>query len=220
MKSVKTFMRKIRAYPAIASILLLGLAFPIHGQAFDESMLRNGDLIFQTSRSGQSRAIQLATHSPYSHCGLVYFRGGKAYVFEASYKVKRSPFRRFIGKGQDKSFAVKRLRKADSLLTRANLEKMEKQAGKFEGLPYDSFFGWGDDKIYCSELIYKIYYYALGIEIGSLAKLKDFDLSNAVVSGKMRERYGEHIPWEEPVISPASQFADSDLVEVYNNYGK
>ncbi|WP_206680678.1 hypothetical protein [Hymenobacter polaris] len=38
--------------------------------------LREGDLIFHTSQSAQSQAIQLATHSPYSHCGLLYKTGG------------------------------------------------------------------------------------------------------------------------------------------------
>ena len=33
--------------------------------------LQSGDLVFQTSRSRQSAAIQAATHSPLSHVGLV-----------------------------------------------------------------------------------------------------------------------------------------------------
>jgi hypothetical protein len=33
---------------------------------------RNGDIIFQTSLSDQSVAIQAATKSPYSHLGIVY----------------------------------------------------------------------------------------------------------------------------------------------------
>ena len=39
---------------------------------------RNGDIIFQTSESAQSTAIQLATHSPYSHMGIVYVDNGQA----------------------------------------------------------------------------------------------------------------------------------------------
>ena len=33
---------------------------------------QNGDLIFHISKSEQSEAIQLATKSEYSHCGLIY----------------------------------------------------------------------------------------------------------------------------------------------------
>ena len=34
--------------------------------------LQTGDIIFQTSNSNQSKAIQLATHSKYSHVGILY----------------------------------------------------------------------------------------------------------------------------------------------------
>jgi uncharacterized protein YycO len=44
------------------------------------------------------------------------------------------------------------------------------------GKDYDFAFGWSDDKIYCSELIWKIYKQATGIEIGKLEKLGNFDL--------------------------------------------
>ncbi|UOQ67413.1 YiiX/YebB-like N1pC/P60 family cysteine hydrolase [Hymenobacter volaticus] len=47
------------------------------------SKLHDGDLIFQTSTSAQSQAIQLATHSPYSHCGILFKRNGAWRVFEA-----------------------------------------------------------------------------------------------------------------------------------------
>ncbi|MES2797692.1 MAG: hypothetical protein V4683_17115 [Bacteroidota bacterium] len=44
-------------------------------QLADNDEIKNGDLIFQTSLSGQSKAIQLATNSKYSHCGLIYKDG-------------------------------------------------------------------------------------------------------------------------------------------------
>ncbi|WP_200875628.1 YiiX/YebB-like N1pC/P60 family cysteine hydrolase [Hymenobacter sp. IS2118] len=52
--------------------------------------LRDGDLIFHTSQSAQSRAIQLATHSAWSHCGIVYKQGENWQVFEAVQPVKLS----------------------------------------------------------------------------------------------------------------------------------
>ena len=53
--------------------------------------IKNGDLIFQTSLSSQSQAIQLATNSKYSHCGIVYIENGQFYVFEAIQPVKTTP---------------------------------------------------------------------------------------------------------------------------------
>ena len=36
--------------------------------------LRNGDIIFQSSKSNQSKAVELATRSPYSHMGIIYIK--------------------------------------------------------------------------------------------------------------------------------------------------
>lgn len=203
---------------ALAAVLSLLAAPLLAGGGFDPSQLRNGDLVFQTSRSGQSKAIQLATRSPMSHCGIVYIRDGKPYVFEASTEVKLSPWKRFIKKGEGKKFTVRRLKAADSLLTEENLGKL-KEAGKaFDGKPYDSFFGWADDRIYCSELMYKIYRNALGIEIGVTRKLRDFDLTPPAVAAKLKERYGEAVPLDEIVIAPSDMHDDPRLVTIYSNF--
>ncbi|MBL4670033.1 MAG: hypothetical protein JKY30_12325 [Flavobacteriales bacterium] len=37
-----------------------------------ENNIQNGDIIFQISKSSQSKAIQLATNSKYSHMGIIY----------------------------------------------------------------------------------------------------------------------------------------------------
>ena len=60
-------------------ILGVTLLVPLAAFAPDrlEDKLRNGDSIFQETASAQSRAIQLATHSRYSHVGIVYFKKGK-----------------------------------------------------------------------------------------------------------------------------------------------
>jgi hypothetical protein len=187
-------------------------------QVFHPDSLRQGDLIFQTSRSGQSLPIQLATRSPWSHCGIVYIRNGKPYVYEAAGKVKLSPFQRFIRKGEAGKFEVKRLKDADSVLTPEALRKMKAAGDAFDGKPYDSFFGWADDRIYCSELMYKIYRNALGIEIGATRKLKDFDLSHPLVAKALKERYKGVLPLEEPVIAPADMHGDPRLVTVYSNF--
>jgi hypothetical protein len=42
-----------------------------------DSNFHNGDLIFQSSNSGQSAAVQLATHSIYTHCGILFQENGK-----------------------------------------------------------------------------------------------------------------------------------------------
>ncbi len=179
--------------------------------------LKDGDLIFQTSRSSQSKAIQLATNSQYSHCGIVFKEGNSFYVFEAVQPVKRTPLAEWIARGEKGEFVVKRLKNAEQTLTPDVIQKMKEIGKGFYGKNYDSAFEWSDEKIYCSELIWKIYQRATGIEIGNLEQLGDFDLSSKVVKQKIKERYGEKIPLDELVISPASLFESDKLVTIKTN---
>ncbi|MFC6996174.1 YiiX family permuted papain-like enzyme [Rufibacter roseus] len=176
--------------------------------------LQNGDLIFHTSTSAQSKAIQLATKSKYSHCGIIYQNGGDYFVFEAVQPVSVTPLAKWIARGKGGHFVVKRLKNAHGVLTPAVLSKMKAVGEGFKGKDYDLTFEWSDDKIYCSELIWKVYQRATGLEIGKLEQLKDFDLNAGPVQQKMKERYGSNIPYQEQVISPASVFASDLLVTV------
>lgn len=60
-----------------------------------------GDIIFHSSQSAQSKAIEQATHSPYSHMGIIFIKQGKPYVFEASSNVKYTPLQIWISRGVD-----------------------------------------------------------------------------------------------------------------------
>ncbi|MBO9566426.1 MAG: YiiX family permuted papain-like enzyme [Niastella sp.] len=206
----------------IIILSVIGLVIISRLQAHDNAKLRiaythkeefkNGDLIFQTSLSAQSKAIQLATRSKYSHCGIIYNEKGKWYVFEAVQPVKMTPLDKWIDRGQNGHYVVKRLKNAGQVLTVDALRKMKQEGEKLKGRNYDLTFEWSDDRIYCSELIWKIYKRATGIEIGKLEKLSDFDLTNETVRKKMKERYGDNIPMNEQVISPSSIF-NSNLLE-------
>src|SRR5437879_2425303 len=55
---------------------------------------------------------------------------------------------------------------------------------------------------------------AVGVQIGGLQRLRDFDLSDVEVRARMQERYGSRVPLDEVVISPAAMFAASNLVTV------
>lgn len=186
-------------------------------QLVDNNEVKDGDLIFQTSLSGQSKAIQLATNSKFSHCGIVFSDNGQFYVYEAIQPVKKTLLEKWIARGKDGHYVIKRLRNADQVLTTETLQKMKQEGEKLKGKNYDLTFEWSDDKIYCSELIWKIYQRATGIEIGKLQKLKDFNLTNKIVKQKMKERYGDKIPMEEIVISPAAIFESEQLITIKAN---
>ena len=199
------------------SILCFALFFVLESCHSSTKAYKNGDIIFQISLSAQSKAIQLATQSQYSHCGIIYQKGNEYFVFEAVQPVKLTPLKEWIARGKNQHYVIKRLKNAQSILTPKVLVSMQKEGEKLRGKKYDIYFGWDDQRIYCSELVWKIYKRGANIEIGKLQRLRDFDIDHKVVRKKLKERYGDRIPLSEKVISPASIFEDSQLIEVERN---
>ncbi len=179
--------------------------------------IQNGDIIFQTSKSSQSKAIQLATNSKYSHMGIIYEIDGQLFVYEAVQPVKLTLLNEWINRGENGHYVIKRLKNSEKILTQVTLTKMKQIGEKFKGKNYDLYFEWSDDKIYCSELVWKIYKEGADIEIGKLEELSDFDLKNEIVQQKMKERYGDNIPMDEKVISPAEMFNSDKLIIIKEN---
>jgi Permuted papain-like amidase enzyme, YaeF/YiiX, C92 family len=175
---------------------------------------RSGDIIFQISKSRQSEAIQKATNSKYSHVGLVYKNENKVYVYEAVQPVKLTPINEWINQGENKHYVVKRLKNWKESLTEDKIKKMKEVGEKFNEKSYDIYFEWSNDKIYCSELVWKMYKEALNIELGGLKTLKSFNLNDPIVKKIMKERYGNKIPYDEKVISPRDIFESKKLFTV------
>lgn len=198
----------------ILSLLLLARC---GGATADGYSPRNGDIVFHTSRSSQSVAIQRATHSRYSHMGIVYLSGGQPFVYEAVQPVKLTPLAEWVSRGERGHFVVKRLRDADRLLTAESLARLKAEGERFQGKNYDLYFEWSDDRVYCSELVWKIYQRALGIEIGETEKLGSFDLSDPEVQAKVKERWPNSPPQDETVVSPSAMFDSALLVTVFSN---
>ena len=179
--------------------------------------LKDGDIIFQNSQSKQSAAIERATNSPYSHVGIIYLKNGSYYVYEAIQPVQLTPFSEWIKRGEGGHYVVKRLKNYSKVFTTDIPMKMKNAAQKYNGKDYDSFFEWSDEKMYCSELVWKVYRDATGIEIGELQQLRELNLSDSLVQATVKERYGNKIPMNELVISPASIFNSELLLTVVQN---
>jgi hypothetical protein len=161
-----------------------------------------------------NKADFMTTHSKYSHMGIIYKQAGRYFVFEAIQPVKLTPLHDWIERGKDGHYVVKRLKNADRILTREALKKMKLEGVKYLGKSYDLYFEWSDERIYCSELVWKIYSNALGLEIGKLQKFNEFDLSHPVVQAKLRERFGDRMPEDELVIAPDQMFKSKLLKTV------
>ena len=87
-------------------LLILSLLVSVPAFAWQP---QTGDIIFQISRSSQSKAIQLATHTDYSHTGMLVIRNKKPYVFEAVGPVKYTPLKQWIAHGEKGKYVVRRV---------------------------------------------------------------------------------------------------------------
>ncbi|MDD5090148.1 MAG: YiiX/YebB-like N1pC/P60 family cysteine hydrolase [Candidatus Wallbacteria bacterium] len=178
--------------------------------------VKDGDIIFQQSQSGQSPVIQKLTNSIYTHCGIIIHISGEPFVFEASSTVRFRSLSDFIQSGKSGHYVIKRLIKG---LSDADAAKLKQAGLKFKGKSYDSLFLWSDSKIYCSELVYKIFLNGLGKEIGSTEKFKDFDCSDPKVKAEIIRRFGswDKVPWNETVISPKALMKSWQLYTAASN---
>ncbi|ATB28955.1 YiiX/YebB-like N1pC/P60 family cysteine hydrolase [Melittangium boletus] len=174
--------------------------------------LKTGDLVFHTSRSRQSQAIQAATHSPLSHVGLVEVTPSGVFVVEAVQPVQRVPFARWKARGAKGRLLVMRPERLSEDARAAAVAEAKRHLGK----PYDWRFGWGNEAMYCSELARKAYSAATGVDFGKMERLGSLEVK--ALGRQLRERYGGTIPSELELITPASLAADERLTVMYSDY--
>ncbi|WP_199727792.1 YiiX/YebB-like N1pC/P60 family cysteine hydrolase [Corallococcus sp. CA049B] len=174
--------------------------------------VRTGDVVFQTSGSRQSKAIQVATHSPLSHVGLVEVTPEGTFVVEAVQPVKRTPFARWKARGVKGRLLVMRPRGVDDAAKARAVEEAKRHLGK----PYDALFGWGDEAMYCSELVRKAYATGAGVEYGRMERLGDLDVAG--LRREIAERYRGPVPVDLELVTPASLAADARLAVVYSDF--
>ena len=175
---------------------------------------KDGDIIFHTSKSSQSKMIQLVTNSKLSHCGIIFFKKGKPYVFEAVQPVKVTPLQQWINRGVDGKYIVSRVKKP---LTDSQLNEMYTYAKEQIGKDYDLKFQWSDNKMYCSELVYKVFV-AGDRFVGEGRKFSDYNLNNDIVKSAIKKRYGNSINLNEMVITPVDIFKSREVKTIFNNY--
>ena len=172
-----------------------------------------GDIIFQSGESDQCRAVKLATHSAYSHVGMITYRDQKPFVLEAVEPVRVTPLATWISHGIGGKYTIMRLKNRAAEIQNTEIDSARILADNMLGLHYDIYFNWSDEQMYCSELVWKMYQRAYGVELCPLRKMKDFDLTAPEVKAIMRQRYGKNPPLDEQVVAP-SDLSNSELLYV------
>lgn len=190
-------------------LAILGVAVSCRTRAA-EPALERGDLVLETSTSAQSAAIQWATASRWSHVGIVDVSPrGEVSVIEALGKVSRTPWARWERRAR-RGGGVLVLRPRG--LTAAQRAAAAVAARRFLGRPYDARFGWGDERIYCSELVVKAYERAAGVSLGRRERLGDLRLAG--IEGAAEARWGGPLPRDLLLVTPASIAEDPRLERV------
>lgn len=172
-----------------ATILFLIALALMAGQALAENLppLRQGDLVFQQSRSPQSEAIRLASGSVYTHMGIVSLTPAGPVVIEAADVVRQTPLKAFLARGTNGRFAVYRVRGLDE----AKADAAIAAARGYLGRPYDLYFRLDPDAIYCSELPYDAFR-SVGISLGRFERFGSLSVRNPAVKALFARRWASH----------------------------
>ena len=190
---------------AIAIPLRSWLIEPLSAQDTPITDVREGDVIFHTSQSSQSPLIQIGTRSHITHCGIIVMRDGRLYVLETLKTPVLTPLDKFIARGKEGKYWLKR----------SDKENIKIDYAHYLGKPYDLAFSFDNDIYYCSELVYDIYKKQLGIELCKPKQVGDYlilgtDKLNKIESTMQRRG----ITKEQYAVAPVDIFESDYLHNV------
>lgn len=208
-----------KAFSALLICALLMLSANVYAREnHDLPQVREGDVIFQALAGGQNYALYLVTGSRYTHCGIIMEKDGVPYVYEAVGPVKLTPLAEWIDQGVNGHYVLMRLKDAATRLTPEVLAAMDASGAEFAGKPYDFWFQWSDDYIYCSELIWKIYQRGADIELAPLRPFSSYDnVDHAEVQRIAKERFNLDIPWDTEAVAPSDLMSSPLLETIMSN---
>lgn len=174
---------------------------------------REGDVLFQSlPRTSLTMAIEGATDSPWSHCGIVAYEDGQWMVYEAYGSVQRVPLSKFWQRSRANQFAVYRLKPEHQPQVPHLLECVR----AFLGRPYDVRYEMDEEKIYCSELIFKAWRDAGGADMGRLVTLGDLNWEPFERTIRAIER--GPVPLDRVMITP-HHLSQAQQLELVRRYG-
>ena len=164
--------------------------------------IKVGDIVLQPLHCWTCSLIEAQTQSEYSHIGVVVeISNDQVWVAEAYQKVQVLSLAEFNSKTQ-KGIPLKIMRPS---FVPTDFKSIYFK--HFDGLPYDAKFLWSDEKIYCSELIYKLF------ELAKMTVPKPAPMIFDINRQWWKRYFHGQIPDGEWGISPAD-FDDESLYEL------
>ena len=171
---------------------------------------QEGDIAFQSlPHNPLIDAIEGATASPFSHCGILHRAGAKWVVIEAIGPVRETPFPAWIAQARDQRYTIFRLKEQ----YRGKISSFISAAQSYKGRPYDIHYDFDDAAIYCSELIYKAFHRATGENLGRVQSLGELQWEPHSAVIKQIEAGG--LPLDRKMITPRSLSEANQLEKAY-----
>lgn len=191
-------------------VFAMGRGSPAPDQPAAQTKYSEGDIIFIQSQTQQAAALREATESVWTHVGFLVKQNSKWYVAEAVGPLKQTPLADFIARSKNKSYRIYRFKHFDPSTMTAALKKTLPKYNK----PYDIYFEWSQERIYCSELTYHVMKDVTGFELGRVQKMKEMRLDGPYVKALIEKRLtdiGKELDLEEDIVTPISQMQDDEV---------
>lgn len=198
----------------ISILLISSAAFAVDPNL--EKKIAEGDIIFIQSQTEQAKAIAEATGSLWTHVGVIVKKAGAWQVAEAVGPLQINSLKSFIARSRNDSYKVMRFK----FFSQKMLPQLYANLYKYNQ-PYDVFFEFSDERIYCSELTYKVFKDTTGYPIGTLQRTGDLKLDGPFVKKLIEDRLtsiGKQLNPEEPIITPVQQSRDPNLTVVTESF--
>jgi len=218
---VPAMMKKVLVRITAAVFLLVALfigwagrlAFSVH-QTLAKYQPEVGDVLVQsiTPCGRLLRTVKGVTESKWCHCGIVDKKDSRWVVCEAvGDGVRYTPLAYFLLRGDEIDFEVYRL--AGESRQRAG--DLAKCCRTYVGRPYDIQYELDDEKIYCSELVYKAYRDATGGQ--EVAQVQRFgDLNWQPHKDDIIHYHGsDDLPLDRKVVTPVSLTRSQQLGKIF-----
>lgn len=195
----------------IVMVVVIGLALPYSPMLVEiitvqehpiDNIVKEGDVIFQTTQTTQSKLIQIGTRSRVTHCGIIVMRDGKPYVLETLGTLVVTPIEDFIARGKGGKYWLKR----------SQLEDIKIEYDEYLDKPYDMQFSLCNDTYYCSELVYDIYLKQLNINLCEPKRIDDYLILGTERIPQIKETMKERgITMDQYAVAPVDIFNSEKL---------
>jgi len=174
--------------------------------------LQEGDILLQHLPAQLGSVIADVSNSLYSHCGIITYQNGEPYVIEAIGPVLYTHVNEWISRGESGMFTQLRPKNISAKQIQNVIIESEKMLGR----PYDIQYELDEEKIYCSELVYKAFIRGCNLEIGEKTTLGDLDWE----PHEMFIRHIAHgeLPLDRVMITPESLAKSPNVKLVYSSF--